>query len=384
MARIYFPDTKPLQRTTTADPVAAFGREAALCVRRSIGACPRYAPTEVHRLSGLAHAWGLEEIWVKDERKRLGLNSFKALGGAYAVLTMGQSVVARHGSGNVSIRDLVSDTHPVLAATTFAAATSGNHGCSVAAGARLVGARSVVFAKSGIPPEQIRAISALGAEIVSVPGTYDDAVVACRRACADYGWIAIPDSAIESDDHVVARVMEGYTLIAAELLEQMPRVPSHVVLQAGVGGFAAAVAGHMAAVAGAASPRVIVAEPSVAACLQASALAGRPVSIPQPSNTTMGRLDCYSPSLTAWSVLKTIVSAYATVSDAQADAACEVLAAHDLHTTASGAAGFAALMQLIASPEARLRLEFTPESAVVVFVTEAALAGSETADFSAQ
>jgi len=375
MPRSHFPNDQTVAQSAAVQRLGA----AAARVRSAIAACPRYAVTGLHRLSGLAGAWGLGEIWVKDERDRLGLGSFKALGGAYAVLLLSRSIAVAAGRADCSIAGLLAQPHPALGRTTFAAATSGNHGRSVAAGARLVGARCVVFAKQDAPPRQLRAIADLGAEIVRVSGSYDDAVDACRRACAEHGWVAVPDTADDPNDDVVAHVMEGYTLIAAELVERLPRRPSHVVVQAGVGGLAAAVAGHLVAVNGQAAPRVIVAEPDAAACLQASAMAGRPVSLPRSSSSTMGRLDCYAPSLPAWSVLQSIVAAYVSVSDAQADDACRVLAERRLHTTPSGAAGLAALAQLATSPDARARLELTPHSDVVVFVTEAALSDAPSA-----
>jgi diaminopropionate ammonia-lyase len=327
----------------------------------------------LRRLTELARAWGLREIWIKDERARLGLRSFKAVGGAYAVLRLSARAVAERRGVEVSVTDMLRGPKPALPDATFAAATAGNHGCSVAAGARLVGARCKVFVSDGVPDEQIRAIAAQGADVVSVSGSYEDGLRACNHAAERNGWIAVPDCARREHDGTVGFVMEGYTLIAAELLDALAEPPSHVVLQAGVGGMAAAVAAHLAAVLGDRMPRLVVAEPETAACLQASASAGHVVAIPRGRGTNMGRLECYAPSAAAWPILRELASAYATISDADADAACELLARHDLATTPSGAAGLAALGRVTASRHDCRRLALTSDSEAVVIVTEAPL-----------
>ncbi len=372
MHSIVYRAAPPLPPEAVSVVTARLGRAAATRVQREIAACPAHRITPLRRLSDLARAWGLREIWVKDERARLRLGSFKAVGGAYAVLRLGAQIAARGAARRIPIEEMLRVRTRALAEVTFAAATSGNHGCSVAAGARLVGSRCVIFVKDGVPAAQLRAIARQGAQIIPISGTYDDAVAACRRACADRGWICVPDCSADPNDATVALVMEGYTLIASEILDALPAPPSHAVLQAGVGGFAAALAGHFAAVHGERAPRIIVAEPDAAACLQASARAGRPVSVPRGSTTSMARLDCYTPSAAAWPILRALTAAFVSLDDAHAEAACAVLADHDLHTTPSGAAGLAALERVAATPRDRQRLGLGADSEVLVVVTEAA------------
>ena len=54
--------------------------------RDEITTWPAYAPTPLIPLPGLAAHIGIGAVLYKDEGKRLGLRSFKALGGAYSVL----------------------------------------------------------------------------------------------------------------------------------------------------------------------------------------------------------------------------------------------------------------------------------------------------------
>ena len=321
MSSIFYPETRIGH---TAALVEAFGPTTAARVRGALVGCPEHKPTPLLELDSLAREWGLRSVRAKDERARLGLRSFKALGGAYAVLRLSAQLASRQRDVAASITDVIRNAEPALRDTTFTAATAGNHGCSVAAGARLVGARCRIFVTAGAPPEQIRAIAAQGAEIVLVPGRYEDSLEACRRAAGSNGWIVVSDCATEADDATVRYVMEGYTLIAAEILAA-DSAPSHVFLQAGVGGMAAAVAAHFVAVLGERAPNVIVVEPESAACLQASARADRAMPIPQTASTNMGRLACYAPSAAAWPVLRALTAAYATVSDAEAEAACALL-----------------------------------------------------------
>lgn len=368
MPSIFYTD----KHTPDVDVAAPFGAAAAARVRAAIGACPEHSTTALRRMTDLARSWGLREIWVKDERARLGLRSFKALGGAYAVLCLSAELKSRELGAATSIAEMLRGPRPILPNVTFTAATAGNHGCSVAAGTRLVGARCCIFVAAGAPPEQVRAIAAQGAQIVSVPGRYEDSLDACRFAAESNGWIAVSDCATDAHDATVQHVMEGYTVIAAEILAA-GTTPTHVFLQAGVGGMAAAVAAHFVAVLGDRAPKVVVVEPELAACLQASARADRASTIAQMGNTNMGRLACYAPSAAAWPVLRALTAAYATVDDAEALAACEVLEQFDLATTPSGAAGFAALSRIAASREDRERLRLGAESEVLVIVTEAAL-----------
>ena len=372
MRSIFYAETRPRDGALAAP----FGASAAARVRAAIGACPEHATTPLLRLTELAREWGLRDIWVKDERARLGLRSFKALGGAYAVLCLSAELASRERGAPVSIGDVVRGPEWVLSGVTFTAATAGNHGCSVAAGARLVGARCCIFVAAGAPPEQVRAIAAQGAEIVSVSGGYEDSLEACRRAAESNGWITVSDCATEAHDATVRHVMEGYTVIAAEILAARA-TPTHVFLQAGVGGMAAAIAAHFVAVLGDRAPTVVVVEPESAACLQASARADRAVTITQTAQTNMGRLACYAPSAAAWPVLRALATGYATVDDAEAAAASALLERHDLATTPSGAAGFAALKRVAESRGDRQRLGLGAQSEALVIVTEAALTEME-------
>ena len=168
------------------------------------------------------------------------------------------------------------DVRAIAAAMTFACATDGNHGRSVAQGAELVGARAVVFVHSGVSQERVAAIARFGAEIVRVAGSYDDSVEEAARVADENGWTIVSDTSWPGYERIPALVMQGYTAMVREALRQLPEPPTHVFVQAGVGGVAAAVAGHLAVAFADHRPKFVVVEPARAACVFESARVGTP------------------------------------------------------------------------------------------------------------
>ena len=188
-----------------------------------------------------------ERSHIKDEGLRLGLGSFKALGGSYAVIRLVLDAASERLGRAVDVAALQTpDVRAIAADMTFACATDGNHGRSVAQGAKLVGARAVVFVHSGVSQERVAAIARFGAEMVRVAGSYDDSVEEAARVADKNGWTIVSDTSWPGYERIPALVMQGYTAMVREALRQFPEPPSHVFVQAGVGGVAAAVAGHLA------------------------------------------------------------------------------------------------------------------------------------------
>ncbi len=296
---------------------------------RTLGALPGFAATP---LRTLAQAEG-PTILIKDERDRMGLGAFKAVGGIHAVATL----LAERGD-----------------VPTFVCASAGNHGYAVATGARLLGAKARIHLSRSTPAPFVARLQLAGAEVVISDARYDELLLEAQADAATTGAVLLSDTADTLNDRPPALVMEGYTLIAEELrtvFEVSGRWPTDVYLQAGVGGLAAAMA-HMIRANWRVQPRIVIVEPDAAPCLAASARAGRPVRVEGP-DSVMGRLDCKAPSVLAHAVLTRCEVDYATVSDDQARIVADHLAVAGLPTTPSGAAGFAAL--LAATPAADTR-----------------------------
>ncbi len=362
------------------DPVDAetLGVTAAEEVERHLTYRDKHAPTPLHALPACAAELGVGAIHIKDEGFRLGLGSFKALGGSYAVIRLVLEEAGRQLTRQVDIADLhTPEVHAVASRMTVACATDGNHGRSVAQGAELVGARAVIFAHSGVSDERVAAIARFGAQMIRVEGTYDDSVAEAARVAAEMGWTVVSDTSWPGYERIPGLVMQGYTAMVREALRQLPQPPTHVFVQAGVGGVAAAVAGHLALVFGDQRPIFVVVDPARAACLFETARAGHPVRIEHGEPTVMAMLECYEPSLVAWRVLSCVADAFMTVEEEDAIAVMNRLArpaGNDPTIVAgeSGGAGLAGLIRAATDPEIRAALNLNEASRVFVINTEGA------------
>ena len=329
------------------------GYEAA---RHEIASWPGYAPTPLRSLPGLAREAGLGAVWYKDEAERFGLNSFKALGGAYAV------------------RRLVGDRGADI---TVCTATDGNHGRSVAWGARTCGCRAVIYIHATVSEGRKEAMEAFGAEVRRVAGNYDDSVRQAASDAAANGWFVVSDTSYDGYLEIPRDVMHGYAVMAEEAIAQLPSSPSHVFVQGGVGGLAAAILAPFWWRLGAARPRFVVVEPETAACLYASAEAGRPAVVPGDLDTVMAGLAAGEVSLLAWEILEAGADGFMTVNDESARILMRRLAEGrdgdpPIVAGESAVAGLAGALAARQDPAMREQLGLGPESRVLVFGTEGA------------
>lgn len=371
----------------------AFGRPFGEQDRRTVGVgAPEEAraflslwrkvePTQFHRLDGLARKLGVAEIRVKDEGSRLGLGSFKALGGSHAVLRIAHGLAEAALGRALLPHELISseEARARCATLTFTCATDGNHGKSVAAGASAIGARSKVFIHAGVSEPRARAIAEWGAEIVRVEGNYDDSVAEARGACEATGWHLVADGSWEGYEEAPGRVMQGYTVIADEILSELGHAapPTHVFLQAGVGGFAAAISGHLRERLAERAPRAVVVEPERAACLFATAREGTLTRVPDAEPTVMAMLECYEASLVAWRILERAATAFLTVPEDAAPRAMRSLARPEggdppIVSGESGSAGLAGLLTVLDNPAWRSDLAIDGRSRILIVSTETA------------
>jgi diaminopropionate ammonia-lyase len=329
---------------------------------------PRHVPTPLVDLPRLATRCGVAKVVLKDEGLR-PLGSFKALGGMYA----GLRALAR-ATGLPDIAALVAARRPRESLPALMCASDGNHGLAVAAAAGLAGAPARVYLPDGVPPARARRIAAHGAELVRVRGTYDDAVGAAARAAARGEGLLIADTSADEDDPVVADVMAGYGLMAQEIVDQLRAMgderPTHLFVQAGVGGLAAALAEGLRSRM-APDPRIAVVEPERAACVAAALKAGRVVPVPGDLKTSAEMLSCGVASAPALKVLLRHGAVATTVGEtALAEAVTTLAACGGPATTPSGAAGLAGLLAAVpGSPPARA-LGLDGRSRVLLVATE--------------
>ncbi len=343
--------------------------------RAEITAWPGYAPTPLLALDDVAKAARVAAVHYKDEGPRFGLGSFKALGGAYAVAKLLVAELSRRGvANNATTAELEAGAHrDAVRGITVTAATDGNHGRSVAWGARRFGCGCVIFVHEAVSQGRRDAIARHGAEIRVVPGTYDDAVREAARTAEREGWFVVSDTSWPGYTETPRDVMQGYRVMADEAADQLDQPPTHAFVPGGVGGVAAAVSVQHRARHGDAV-KLVVAEPDRAACLLASAEAGEPVSVPGELDTVMACLACGEPSLLAWQELERGAHAFMAVPDDSAVDCMRLLAHRAARVVAgeSAVAGLAALLLAAADPFSRAMLGLDAESRVLVYGTEGA------------
>ncbi|MGY6634681.1 MAG: diaminopropionate ammonia-lyase [Alkalilacustris sp.] len=366
-----------------ADPAARWRRDqdailsdaGLAAARAAISAWPGYAPTPLVALPGLAGGLGVGAIHYKDESHRFGLGSFKALGGAYAVARVILRRAAEAGR-SATMDDLLAGRLADIAGDlTVCCATDGNHGRSVAWGAQRFGAGCVIFIHATVSEGRRAAIAAFGAEVRRTRGNYDDSVREAEATAAREGWVVVSDTSWPGYTDIPRDVMQGYELMAAEAFDAMPAPPTHIFLQTGVGGMAAAVAAQAVRRWGAARPRIVLADPDRSACWLDSLRAGRPVAVEGDLDTLMAGLACGEVSLLAWEILRDHCDAVMAIPDAAAVEAMRRLARPDrddppLVAGESAVAGLAALALAMPDAPARAALGLDRAARVLVFGTE--------------
>lgn len=321
----------------------------------TIRAWPGYVPTPMHSLPGLAGEVGIASLHYKDESARFGLKSFKALGGAYAVSRLAE----QRSAGSM----------------TVTCATDGNHGRAVAWGARNVGCRCVIFVHRGVSPARVAAIEALGAEVRRVDGNYDESVRHAGRVARGEGWVVVSDTSYDGYMDVPKLVMQGYAVLVEESIAQLALPPTHVFVQGGVGGLAAAVAAHWWERLGAQMPRIVVVEPEKADCLLLSAAAGEIRTVDGALDTVMAGLACGVPSVLAWTILRDAADAFVSIPDEAALDTMRRLARPvpgdpTIVGGESGVAGLAGLRMVSRDMRGRHQLGLDSRSRVMVIGSE--------------
>ena len=252
-----------------------------------------YAPTPLLLLDKLSTELKLKRIFYKDESKRFHLKSFKALGGSYAV--------EKITKGNKEI--------------VISTATAGNHGRSVAWGSKKLGLKCKIFISEYVSEARAEAMRDFGADVIRVKGNYEDSLNECIKQSNQNNWQIVQDVAWKNYMLVPKLTMAGYSVMMKEISEQINNQKvSHIILQAGVGGMAAAMVAGLARYLNHV-PQIIIVEPDSAACILASINTGKVEKISIEKESIMGGMSCGEVSLVPWQILKKSVNYCVTVSD---------------------------------------------------------------------
>lgn len=338
---------------------------------------PGYAPTALIESPELAQRLGVAQVWIKNEAARMHMPAYKILGASWAVYRALNERMGGNLTGWHTLDELAQQVAP-LKPLTLTAATDGNHGRAVARMAKLLGLGAHILVPAGTADARIEGIQSENARVTVVDGTYDDAV---RQAAAEASnrCAVIADTSWEGYTAVPTWVIEGYSTIFWEIDDELERRqqpgPTLVLVQTGVGALAAAVVRHYRRPGLRVVPRIVNVEPSTAACVMASMQAGHLVEVPGPHTSIMAGLNCGLPSLIAWPLVSQGINAYLAISDDAARQGMRDLAEAGIVAGESGAAGMGGLLALLHSPDAaawHARLEITPDTRVLLLVTEGA------------
>ncbi|MDC1509501.1 diaminopropionate ammonia-lyase [Oceanospirillaceae bacterium] len=367
-----------------ADAKLVYGpqRQAVLSLKKAehafetITSWPNYQASDLHLLESMAKEANIAQIYYKDESTRFGLKSFKALGGAYAVTRFLQEHLSLLNGKEPSMSDLLSGHYKEqLKDVVVSCATDGNHGRSVAWGAQMFGCQCIIYIHRDVSVGRQSAMEAYAAKVIRITGNYDESV---RQAAVDakkYDRAIISDTSYEGYTKVPANVALGYTVMLSETVTQLNgQIPTHVFIQAGVGGLAAAVCGYFWDLWGDKRPRFVVVEPEAANCLQESAKAGELQVVEGDLDTLMAGLACGEVSHIAWEILDKGADDFITLSE---DAVAPCMRALEQHTPSieageSAVAGLAACIVGAQNAKWRLALGLDEHSKVLVLGTEGA------------
>lgn len=278
---------------------------------------PQYWVTPLANLKGMAEYLGIAGLFVKDESFRFNLNSFKALGGTFAIANY---IAEKMG------KDITEMTYDYLTSekfrkefgqATFITATDGNHGRGVAWAANRLGQKCIVHMPRGSSHMRYDNIAREGARVTIEDANYDECVrIAAKEAETIENSVVVQDTAWEGYTKIPNWIMQGYATMALEASDQFREVamnrPTHIFVQAGVGSMASAVVAYFANVYKEDPPTFVVMEPTEAACMFKSATIadGEPHSCTGDMHSIMAGLCCGEPNLVSWDILKNHVSAF--------------------------------------------------------------------------
>ena len=319
----------------------------------TISSWPSYKPTPLITLNKLSKNMNTKNIFYKDESKRFGLKSFKALGGAYAVEYISK------GKKNI----------------TISTATAGNHGRSVAWGSQRLNLKCKIFISEFVSDARGKAMEALGAEVIKVKGNYENSLIECIKQSTENNWQIVQDVAWKDYMLVPKYTMAGYSVMMKEIAEQINNEKiSHIILQAGVGGMAGAM------VAGIARyldniPTIIVVEPDSAACVMESIKTGKIEKIDIKRESLMGGMSCGEVSLVPWEILKNSVKHCISLPDDDIAKTMKLLgnASFSEESIIAGENAAPGVISLIASYEdetIKNKIELNEKSNVLIFGCE--------------
>ncbi len=379
-----FSNSESRKQSSEKTSTKFMSREIISKVRKFHQKFSNYQPTPLHSLNNLANRINISKLLVKDESYRFGLNAFKVLGGSYAI---GFYLSRKLGIkiADLSFEMLKSPEYKEkIGNITFVTATDGNHGRGVAWTARELDQKAVVFMPKGSSKFRVDNIKRENAEVIVTDVYYDETVNMAADYASKNNGVLVQDTAWEDYVEIPTWIMQGYSTLIDEVLEQMKMqgdlLPTHVFLQAGVGSLAAAIQGYLTTKFGDDRPLTVVIEPHNAACLFKSAQIGdtKPHAVGGSLATIMAGLACGKPSIIAWEILRDYSDFFVSCSDNISENGMRMLAKPlsgdpKIISGESGAVGLGLLVEILTSElysDLKESLCLSKSSRVLIFNTE--------------
>lgn len=350
-------------------------------VKKFHSSLPGYNISPCHSLQQLSGQCHLKNILVKDESKRFDLKAFKVLGASFAMAKILSNEFIHHTFFDYP---LILEQMDKFHEKTFVTATDGNHGRAVAWSAKMMGCKAVIYLPENAAPERVAAIKNYGANVQVLAADYDECVQHARNMAQQNNWILLQDTAFDNYRQIPDFIMQGYFSLMEEFILQQSDWPSHILVQAGVGSFAAAifiwVQYYCKMNSDKAMPKLIVVEPAKAPCFFVSNVKGQgaPLSVKSEEHTIMAGLDCGTPSLTAWDIIKDLADGFLlcddeTSIDGMRLATNPIGKDVEFVSGESGAVCLGAVKQIMTQTDLSAiqnQLQLNNESSVLVFSTE--------------
>ncbi|MDD3347861.1 threonine ammonia-lyase [Oscillibacter sp.] len=205
------------------------------------------------------------------------------------------------------------------------ACSAGNHAQGIALSATRLGIKSIICMPAGAPISKVEATKNYGAEVVLVPGVYDDAAAEAGRLVQEKGYTF----AHPFNDEMV---MAGQGTIGLEILEQLPEV-DQVVVPIGGGGLISGIACAIKALKP--SCKVIGVQAASVASMYASRKAGKVCTVPD-GDTIADGIHVLTPGTLTFELCQKYVDEIVTVKEDEIATAILALM-EDQKTVAEGA-----------------------------------------------
>lgn len=315
----------------TSDTALNFKEGEAYNFHKSL---PGYNPTDLINLKSLSKKIGISDCLIKDESQRLGLNAFKVLGASFAMAKIIQSVLIHNDYGARFLFDphalnfqLIKEISEEIKDLTFVTATDGNHGRAIAWCAEKFGCKAVVYMPKGSSRFRLESILSHGARAEITELNYDETVRYAAKKGENNHWNLLQDTSWSGYELVAKNIMIGYQTILSEFVEQGEEIPTHVIAQAGVGSYAASIFDGFSRLDEPSRPKLILLEPSGAACFFNSVRIGdgKP-HLTRKLDTIMAGLSCGMPSKIAWETIASVTDKLITCDDSIAEKGMRLLA----------------------------------------------------------